>query len=151
MHSFHQIKESEQDMAVFKVWLFCSVHSPNGIRFPVLSFSGMSSFPGICLKKYLAHIETKSPLASRSPGDSLALSQLGRRLTLFSTIRLLSSPPDRRKSSSEIRFLGKFHSPTLSTLNLIAVLICQEFSFWWLENLPYEMQLNSLKAWWSCL
>ena len=64
MRFLHQIKESERDPAIFKVWLCCF---PYGFRFRALSFNWTSSFLEIHLRKGPGWHWNKKPTRQLKP------------------------------------------------------------------------------------
>lgn len=150
MHFLHEIEEWEQDVAIFKIWLFCSVHSPYDFRFLVL-FNSSPHFWGFIWKKHPSS-STRSPPANWSLGNSIAFNQLGMIfLTLLSPDKLLSSTLDHLAQECWKKFqgkvTGKIPSPLFSNstwgssdMSRTSILI--------LENLPHEMQLTTLRTWW---
>lgn len=96
-------------------------------------------FLGSTWKTTLAHTGTKTPPASRSPRDGTGFNQLGMILFCFQYRQAVvqhtwSSSWKVLKEKFKDKVTGKIPfpapRPTLSALNFMAVLTCQEFSFW---------------------
>lgn len=138
------MKESEQDMAVFQVWLFCWVHSPSGFRFLVLSFSGTSSFPGIHLRKIprltwkiKAHrlaeaLGTASSLVSGEQfSDTFQCRQAVVQRAWWSHSGVLKEE-SRDKVTGKIPFPQSFYTQPNGSLDMsrIFILILEHFAIW---------------------
>lgn len=150
MHLLHQIKESEQDMAISKLD-FSALPMASGFWY--YHSTERLHFLGYTWKNALAHIGTKSLPASLSPGDSIAFNQLGMILLSFQywqagVQHTWSSSSKELKGKFKDKVTGKIPFPCSFYTQLNGSSDMSGIFILVLESLQHEIQRTRFKTWW---